>query len=224
MTGNGTLLNYVNGQWRASRSAELLDVTNPATQEVLARVPLSMAEEVDEAAQAAAAAFPAWRRVPPTERIQYLFRLKTLLEENLDELSRTITQECGKTLEESRGEMRRAIENVEVACGIPTDDAGRLCRRHRQRHRRAHDSPTPRGLRHHLPLQLPRHDSLLVPALRPRLRQHRHRQTFSERVPQTMTRIFELFESLICRRGAESGQRKQGGGGCVAGASAGSGD
>jgi malonate-semialdehyde dehydrogenase (acetylating) / methylmalonate-semialdehyde dehydrogenase len=120
MTGNGTLLNYVNGQWRASRSAELLDVTNPATQEVLARVPLSMAEEVDEAAQAAAAAFPAWRRVPPTERIQYLFRLKTLLEENLDELSRTITEECGKTYDESRGELKRAVENVEVACGIPT--------------------------------------------------------------------------------------------------------
>jgi malonate-semialdehyde dehydrogenase (acetylating) / methylmalonate-semialdehyde dehydrogenase len=120
MTGNGRLQNYVNGQWRESRAEEWLDVTNPATQEVLAQVPLSPAEDVDETAQAAAAAFPGWRRVPPTERIQYLFRLKTLLEENLDELARTITEECGKTLDESRGELQRAVENVEVACGIPT--------------------------------------------------------------------------------------------------------
>jgi len=93
---------------------------NPATQERLAQVPLTPAEEVDEAARAAAAAFPGWRRVPPTERIQPLFRLKRLLEENLDELARTITEECGKTLAESRGEMQRAIENVETAAGIPT--------------------------------------------------------------------------------------------------------
>src|SRR5690606_5557706 len=120
MNDNGTLLNYVNGQWRPSRAAEHLDVVNPATQERLAQVPLTPAAEVDEAARAAAAAFPGWRRVPPTERIQPLFRLKRLLEENLDELARTITEECGKTLAESRGEMQRAIENVETAAGIPT--------------------------------------------------------------------------------------------------------
>ncbi len=120
MNNNGTLLNYVNGQWRPSRAAEHLDVVNPATQERLAQVPLTPAAEVEEAARAAAAAFPGWRRVPPTERIQPLFRLKRLLEENLDELARTITEECGKTLAESRGEMQRAIENVETAAGIPT--------------------------------------------------------------------------------------------------------
>jgi malonate-semialdehyde dehydrogenase (acetylating)/methylmalonate-semialdehyde dehydrogenase len=120
MDDNGTLLNYVNGQWRASGATERLDVVNPATQEVLARVPLTPAGEVDEAARAAAAAFPAWRRVPPIERIQPLFRLKGLLEAHLDELARTITQECGKTLDESRGELQRAIENVETAAGIPT--------------------------------------------------------------------------------------------------------
>lgn len=120
MDGNGTLLNYVNGQWRASGAVERLDVVNPATQERLAQVPLTPAGEVDEAAHAAAAAFPAWRRVPPTERIQPLFRLKSLLEDNLDELAQTITEECGKTLAESRGEMQRAIENVETAAGIPT--------------------------------------------------------------------------------------------------------
>ena len=114
------LLNYVGGRWRTSTADLFLDVTNPATGEVLAKVPLSTADEVDEAASAAWQAFEGWRRVPVVDRVQYLFRLKDLLEENIDELARTITMECGKTLNESRGEMRRAIENVEVACGMPT--------------------------------------------------------------------------------------------------------
>ena len=114
------LANYVNGAWHIPSAGEILDVTNPATGEVLVRVPLSPAEEVDLAAQAASAAFPAWRRVPAPARIQYLFKLKALLEEHFEDLSRTITMENGKTLDDARGEMRRAIENVEVACGIPT--------------------------------------------------------------------------------------------------------
>jgi malonate-semialdehyde dehydrogenase (acetylating) / methylmalonate-semialdehyde dehydrogenase len=114
-----TLPNYINGQWCASVATEFLDITNPATAEVLAKVPLSPASELHQAAEAAAEAFLTWRRTPPTERVQYLFKLKNLLEEHFEDLSRTITQECGKTLAESKGEMRRAIENVEVACGIP---------------------------------------------------------------------------------------------------------
>jgi malonate-semialdehyde dehydrogenase (acetylating)/methylmalonate-semialdehyde dehydrogenase len=113
------LQNYINGQWCASAATDYLDVVNPATCEVLAKVPLSPAHEVDDAAQAAAAAFQTWRRVPAGDRIQYLFKLKGLLEENLDDLSRTITLECGKIYAEARAEMQRAIENVEVACGIP---------------------------------------------------------------------------------------------------------
>ena len=112
--------NFIDGEWRESGAAQFLDVVNPATAEVLGTVPLSPASEVDQAAQAAAAAFPEWRRTPATERVQYLFRLKNLLEEGFEDLARTITIECGKKLEESRGEMRRAIENVEVACGIPS--------------------------------------------------------------------------------------------------------
>lgn len=112
--------NYVNGRWELIDSDAILDVINPATGQILGRVGLSRTSTVDRAARAAEAAFPAWRRTPPTERIQYLFRLKQLLEDNLQDLARTVTMECGKTLEESRGEVRRAIENVEVACGIPT--------------------------------------------------------------------------------------------------------
>lgn len=113
------LLNYINGQWQPSQATEHLEVTNPASAEVLAEVPLSQSAEVDAAARAAAAAFVDWRRTPVGDRIQHLFRLKALLEENLDEIGRTITTECGKTYGESIGEMRRAIENVEVACGAP---------------------------------------------------------------------------------------------------------
>ncbi|MFB3819002.1 MAG: CoA-acylating methylmalonate-semialdehyde dehydrogenase [Candidatus Methylomirabilales bacterium] len=114
------LQNYVGGQWVDPSGTGRLDVLNPATGGVLARVPLSGAADVDRAARAAAAAFPEWRAVPATQRIQHLFQLKALLEEHFEDLSRTITQENGKVLDDARGEMRRAIENVEVACGIPS--------------------------------------------------------------------------------------------------------
>ncbi len=119
MIENGQLLNYSGGKWQRSRTSEYLDVRNPATAETLVRVPLTTASEVDEAVQAAQAAFPEWRRTPSTQRIQYLFKLKKLLDDNFDEIVRLTVDECGKTLDESRGELRRGIENVEVACGIP---------------------------------------------------------------------------------------------------------
>ncbi|MEO1127442.1 MAG: CoA-acylating methylmalonate-semialdehyde dehydrogenase [Cyanobacteria bacterium J06639_16] len=113
------LPNYINGQWCSANASNQLPVYNPATTEVLAEVPLSPKVEVDRATQAAIAAFQTWRRTPPTERIQPLFKLKGLLAEHRESLAQTITQECGKTLKESNGELQRAIENVEVACGIP---------------------------------------------------------------------------------------------------------
>jgi malonate-semialdehyde dehydrogenase (acetylating)/methylmalonate-semialdehyde dehydrogenase len=114
------VLNYVNGGWRRSSASEFYDVINPATSELLARTPASTRADVDAAVQAAAEAFPAWRRTPPGERIQYLFKLKFLLEDHIDELARLITLENGKTFAEAKAEFRRGIENVEVACGIPT--------------------------------------------------------------------------------------------------------
>jgi malonate-semialdehyde dehydrogenase (acetylating)/methylmalonate-semialdehyde dehydrogenase len=113
-------LNYVNGQWTESKSSDWLDVNNPATGEKLARVPLANASEIARVIEAAVAAYPEWRRTPPEDRIQPLFKLKQLLEDDLEELARILTQENGKTLTEATGELRRAIENVEVACGIPT--------------------------------------------------------------------------------------------------------
>jgi len=111
--------NYFNGEWVESQSSEWMEVTNPATGEVIAQTPVSTASEIAFAIESAASAYPAWRRTPAEDRIQPLFKLKMLLEEHLDELGRIITQENGKTLAEGKAELRRAIENVEVACGIP---------------------------------------------------------------------------------------------------------
>jgi malonate-semialdehyde dehydrogenase (acetylating)/methylmalonate-semialdehyde dehydrogenase len=111
--------NFIGGQWQTPISDAGLELTNPATGEPLGRAPAGSAAEVALAVAAAHAAFPAWRSTPAGDRVQYLFKLKTLLEEHLDELAALITVENGKTLSESKGELRRGIENVEVACGIP---------------------------------------------------------------------------------------------------------
>jgi len=113
------LPNYIQGRWTESNATDWLDVTNPATGEPIAKVPLSDAAEVAAAVEAAAAAYPEWRRTPPEDRIQPLFKLKQLLEDHIDEVGRIITQENGKTFAEAKAELRRTIENVEVACGIP---------------------------------------------------------------------------------------------------------
>src|SRR5688572_4411946 len=115
-----TLKHYIGGAWVESTSPRALDVLNPATARPLARVPLATADEVDRAVQAAQAAFPAWRETPPLVRARYFFRLKELLEQHFEDLARTVTLEMGKTLEDARGSVRRAIENVEVATGIPS--------------------------------------------------------------------------------------------------------
>src|ERR1700687_3272867 len=112
--------NYVNGQWVDSKATEWLDVTNPATGEVIAQTPLSNAAEIAAAIEAAASSFPEWRRTPAEDRIQPLFKLKHILEEEIEDLARVLTTENGKTFTEAKAELRRAIENVEVACGIPT--------------------------------------------------------------------------------------------------------
>ena len=113
------IMNYINNEWVEPKVSEYAEVINPATGEVLAKTPLCGKTEVDDAAKAAAAAFPAWRATPVQDRIQYLFKLRDLLKANHDEIGRTITHECGKTFDEARAEMVRAIENVEVACGMP---------------------------------------------------------------------------------------------------------
>lgn len=119
-------LNYINGEWVEPVVAEYADVVNPATGEVIGRTPLCKKSDVDAAAKAASDAYPAWRRMPAQERVQYLFKLRDLMKNNMDMIARLITNECGKTFDESKAEMVRAIENVEVACGIPMMSKGEI--------------------------------------------------------------------------------------------------
>ena len=120
------ILNYINGEWIEPKVKEYFDVINPATGELMARTPLCGAEPVDAAAKAAAAALPDWRRTPVQERVQYLFKLRDLMRANGDEIARLITNEAGKTFEESKAEMVRAYENIEVACGMPMMAKGEI--------------------------------------------------------------------------------------------------
>ncbi|WP_262245035.1 CoA-acylating methylmalonate-semialdehyde dehydrogenase [Parapedobacter soli] len=116
------LQNYINGHWQASRERQAIDIINPATQAPMGRVPHGddTAADVGDAVEAALRAQADWAAVPVMQRVQPLYRLKVLLEQHLDELAETITNECGKTKAESIGELQRAIENVETACAAPT--------------------------------------------------------------------------------------------------------
>ncbi|MGH2996273.1 MAG: CoA-acylating methylmalonate-semialdehyde dehydrogenase, partial [Gaiellaceae bacterium] len=112
---------YIGGGWVGAEAAtESLDVTNPATGEVMAQVPLSGAADVDRAVQAAREAFPGWRATPPVERARACFELKFLLEERKDDLAQMVSRDNGKAIKDAAGEVRRGIECVEVATGIPS--------------------------------------------------------------------------------------------------------
>jgi len=111
--------NFIGSQWIEISEAEWLNVINPASAGIIGKVILTPREIVARAVETAHTAFRDWRCVPVGERIQPLFKLKFLIEEHIDELARTITNECGKTRAESIAELRRGIENIEVACGTP---------------------------------------------------------------------------------------------------------
>ncbi|TKG93893.1 CoA-acylating methylmalonate-semialdehyde dehydrogenase [Puteibacter caeruleilacunae] len=116
------LKNYINGSWIESKEQGTIDVVNPANQEVLAKVPYGekTVEDAAMAIDAAAEALKEWRNVPVMRRVQPLYKLKTLIEENIDEIAKLITLECGKSYAESAAEMQRGIENIETACATPT--------------------------------------------------------------------------------------------------------
>ena len=120
MADTALLSNFIAGRWVGSTAVEHVDVTNPARGIVIARTPLSPAADVDAAVRAAAAAFPEWSETPPVVRARTMFKFKQLLEEHFEDIARLVTTEHGKTLDESRGSVRRAIECVEVACGAPS--------------------------------------------------------------------------------------------------------
>jgi len=165
------LLNYIDGAWTGSAGVSI-PVEHPATAAVISTAPLSTADDVDAAVRAASAAFPAWRRTPPVARVQFLFALKQRLEAQVGELARLVTDECGKTIAEAEGEIRRGIESVEVACGIPSPMMGVT----------VEDIASgidemmirqPLGVVAIVtPFQLPGNDPAVVPALCDRVREH----------------------------------------------------
>ena len=116
------LKNYINGSWVESNEKKSIDVINPANQELLARVPYGSKTEIDveKAVKAASQALNEWRATPVMHRVQPLYKLKQLLEENTEEIARQITLECGKSYGESVAELQRGIENIETACATPT--------------------------------------------------------------------------------------------------------
>ncbi|MEM6529533.1 MAG: aldehyde dehydrogenase family protein, partial [Chloroflexota bacterium] len=114
------ILDYVNGTWTDGGASDFLAVENPASATAIGEVVMTPKEAVAQAVEAGQAAFREWRLTPVVDRIQPMFRLKMALEEHVDELAKIITNECGKTYKESVGELRRGIENVEVACGMPS--------------------------------------------------------------------------------------------------------
>ena len=114
-----TLKNFIDGAWVDTLSGTYLDVVDPGNGEVLCKVPAGCKEDIERAAVRAAIAQRTWRNVPAEQRIQYLFAMKRILEEHADEIAALCTRESGKTVAESRAEIVRAVENIEVACGIP---------------------------------------------------------------------------------------------------------
>jgi malonate-semialdehyde dehydrogenase (acetylating)/methylmalonate-semialdehyde dehydrogenase len=118
--------NYIAGNFVAGEARDFLDVFNPADGSVLSRVPLSAAADVDRAVQAAKAAFPKWSGMPIKERVQVFFRYKALLEKNIDELARLVTEENGKIDSEARAEVLKSAELTEFACSLPQITAGEV--------------------------------------------------------------------------------------------------
>ncbi|MEQ8677343.1 MAG: CoA-acylating methylmalonate-semialdehyde dehydrogenase [Aggregatilineales bacterium] len=114
------VINFVNGEWQDAKAVDLLAVINPADASTIAEVMLTPKERVAEAVESGHKAFQEWRLMPVVDRCQYLYKFKMLLEDHIDDIAKLITNESGKTYKESVGEIRRGIENVEVACGMPS--------------------------------------------------------------------------------------------------------
>jgi malonate-semialdehyde dehydrogenase (acetylating) / methylmalonate-semialdehyde dehydrogenase len=114
----GTLKLLIDGKWVESQTEEAHDVFNPAEGKPIGKVPFSTKEEVSSAAEAADRAFESWKDLPITDRAQYLFRLKTIFEAHAEELATLNTLNHGKTMEESRGDVKRTIENIDAAISV----------------------------------------------------------------------------------------------------------
>jgi len=119
-----TVRNYINGEWVKSETTDYLDVENPTTGQVIARTPLSTTAETNRAIEAAADAFTEWSRTPVSRRVQPIYKLVELIRENEEKIAHSVTEEMGKSLPDARAEIKRILENCEVACGMPVLQQG----------------------------------------------------------------------------------------------------
>lgn len=111
---------FINNEWVESRTEKYMDIMDPSTGNVIAQTPCCTQEEVDLAIKAANTAFPAWSDTPATKRVQILYKFRSLIEENLDELTYICARENGKVWEEAKGDVLKVKEITEHACGIPS--------------------------------------------------------------------------------------------------------
>ena len=116
--------NYINGQWREAENTGYLDVENPSTGEILAKTPLSTPAEANRAIDAAYEAYKNWRNLPVARRAQPLYKLVDLLRQNENKIARVLVSEMGKSIPDAIAELKRAYENIEVACGMPVLQQG----------------------------------------------------------------------------------------------------
>ncbi|HYM50269.1 MAG TPA: CoA-acylating methylmalonate-semialdehyde dehydrogenase [Candidatus Limnocylindrales bacterium] len=120
MIATKTVSAFIGGRFEEARSKQVDEIPNPATGETIAQLPHSTPDDINRAVEAAVKAFPSWSETPVPDRAQVLFRFKALFDQHVDELAAIVTRENGKTLDESRGEVKRAIEVIDFACGAPT--------------------------------------------------------------------------------------------------------
>lgn len=120
MSSQEILRPFIGGRYIESKSEKVMNIYNPSTGEVIAKTPCSTKEEVELAVAAAKAAYPGWSSTPPHKRAQLMFNLRNLIEENMDELTMMVARENGKAWEEAAGDVLKAKEMTEFACGIPT--------------------------------------------------------------------------------------------------------
>lgn len=119
-----TVRNYINGQWVDPENTGYINVENPSTGQVIGKVPLSTTEETNLAIEAAAAAYKSWSQVPVAQRIKPLYKLQSLILDNKEKIARSISEEMGKSLSDAGAEVKRILENCEVACGMPVLQQG----------------------------------------------------------------------------------------------------
>ncbi|MDP4278457.1 MAG: aldehyde dehydrogenase family protein, partial [Bacteroidota bacterium] len=194
------LRNYINGQWTESHSAKYFPVINPATTRKLAKVPAGCLQDVEEGTNAASLSAVTWQTTPVNQRIQYLHKMKQLLESHIDELAEICTNESGKTFVESKEEIILATEHLEMACSVPLLIQGRYA------------EGVASGIDEFIIRQPIGVGACITPFNFPVLIAfsffpyalvcgNTYLVKPSEKVPMTITRIFELFETLELPKG-----------------------